>query len=93
MAAVIGFFFNRHIVRVERGLDDKANKSEIAELKSELREAREAREKDMERMDRLANERYAELKGMFDQRLTDLEKHLSDKLTMILRQVEKKNAD
>lgn len=90
MAAVIGFFFNRHIARVEAGLDDKANKSEIAELRQELKESREVRERDMERMDRLGNERYAELQQMFNQRIGDMERHLNEKLSLILRAVEKK---
>lgn len=89
MVAVIGFFFNRHIARVEAGLDDKANKSEILELRKELKEARETRERDMERMDRIGNERYSELKSMFDQRMGDMERHLGEKLALILEQVRK----
>lgn len=90
MAAVIGFFFNRHIARVEAGLDDKANKSEIAELRQELKETRDMRERDVERMDRLGNERYSEMQAAFNQRIADLERHLNEKLNLILRAVENK---
>jgi hypothetical protein len=89
MLGVLGFFGKYHFERLNAEMREKADKSEIADLRKELRMAEERRDRDMERMDRLGNERYAELKSFVDQRFNSMEKNVSDKLSMILQTVRK----
>jgi len=101
MATLIGFLGKYHFNRINDGLDKKADRTEILELhrklekmaevrEQEAREARETRERDLERMERIANERYAELNRTINQRITAFESHVSKQLELILRHVEKR---
>jgi hypothetical protein len=87
MFGVLGFLFKHHFNRVDGELKIKADKTEIAELRQELRESRIDRINDMERMERISNERYTDLHNSMNQRINDMERHITARLDTILQHV------
>lgn len=85
MIGILGYFGKYHFEKLNLEIKDKADRTELSELRKELRDSRDAHERDKERMERIANERYAALQAAFNQRITDMERHMTTRLDDILK--------